>query len=126
MVAILMWSGSLGDSSMAGGRLRRSSTMRVPSAVLLPRGATDLHRAAPGRLPLDREDGNMGWFRDHLKLHLMIKSSQPIVVGMEYSHLRCLRIRLEEDTFINMPKKYIQKMQKELGMEDCAKMPTPV
>eukprot|EP00972_Heterocapsa_arctica_P115637 16448891-Heterocapsa_arctica.AAC.1 len=68
----------------------------------------------------------MGWFRDHLKLHLMLKSSQPIVAGMEYSHLLCLQIRLEEGTFIKMPKKYILKMQKELGMEECARMAIPV
>eukprot|EP00972_Heterocapsa_arctica_P113736 16438810-Heterocapsa_arctica.AAC.1 len=48
------------------------------------------------------------------------------MVGMQYSHLRPLRIRLEEGTFIKMPKKYIQKMQKEVGMEECAKMATPV
>eukprot|EP00972_Heterocapsa_arctica_P078761 11613715-Heterocapsa_arctica.AAC.1 len=68
----------------------------------------------------------MGWFRDHLKLHLMIKSSHPILAGMQYSHLRCLRIRLEEGTVIKMPKKYIQKMKKEMCMEECAKMATPV
>eukprot|EP00972_Heterocapsa_arctica_P047384 6988735-Heterocapsa_arctica.AAC.1 len=45
---------------------------------------------------------------------------------MEYSHLRCLRIRLDGGTFIKMPRKYIEKMQKELGMEDCSRMPTPM
>eukprot|EP00972_Heterocapsa_arctica_P081838 12060220-Heterocapsa_arctica.AAC.1 len=56
----------------------------------------------------------------------MIKASQPIWAGMEYSHLRCLRVRMKEGTFLKTPKKYIQKMQQELGMENCAAMPTPM
>eukprot|EP00972_Heterocapsa_arctica_P029412 4329653-Heterocapsa_arctica.AAC.1 len=56
----------------------------------------------------------------------MIKASQPIWAGMEYSHLRCLRVRMKDGTFIKMPKKYILKMQQELGMEGCASAPTPV
>eukprot|EP00972_Heterocapsa_arctica_P103010 15180988-Heterocapsa_arctica.AAC.1 len=45
---------------------------------------------------------------------------------MEYSHLRCLRIRLAGGTLIKMPRKYLEKMQQELGMENCSSVPTPI
>eukprot|EP00972_Heterocapsa_arctica_P091209 13459110-Heterocapsa_arctica.AAC.1 len=56
----------------------------------------------------------------------MIKASCPITEGMEYSHLRCLRIRLAGGTLIKMPTKYVEKMQKELEMENCSSVPTPI